>query len=555
MLSTLRIQNLALVDELVWELNRGLTAVTGETGAGKSVIVGALNLILGERADRAVIRSGEEKCTVEAVFDLSDTKAVDDILENAGAGVCEGGQLVLRRIISASGANKQFINCSPVTLQIMKAVGEYLVDLHGPHDHQSLLSKEHQRSLLDAFGASTDLWKDYRKAWRDWQEKLSAWKDLRDSERASEQEIDLLQHQINEIELADLDANEEEMVIERYRRSSNAVRLIELSGLIGESIDGDDGLVARMSDVQRAARELERIDPTVAPMLAGLATAAVELEELSRSVGDYREDVEVDPEEAAQLEERINLFESLKRKYGNTLGDVLEFHAKAAARLSAIQNRSGELDKLEAEAKAAEDQIVAIAEKLTDSRRKAAPNLAKQIETHLKDLGFKQSKFGVDVERLAELGPHGRDGVEFQFMPNPGEPAKPLRLIGSSGEISRVMLAVKSALADQDKVALLVFDEIDANVGGEVAHAVGAKMAGIADRRQVIVITHLAQVAARGHQHFVVDKVVQGKRTHSKLNLVESKQRVDEIARMLGGMGSESGRKHAEDLLAGARQA
>ncbi len=552
MLSTLRIQNLALVDELVWELNRGMTAVTGETGAGKSVIVGALNLILGERADRAMIRSGEEKCTVEAVFDLSDTKAVDEILENAGAGLCEGGQLVLRRIISESGANKQFINCSPVTLQVMKAVGEYLVDLHGPHDHQSLLSKEHQRSLLDAFGASVDLWKDYRKAWRDWQEKLRTWKELRDSERASEQEIDLLQYQINEIELADLDANEEETVLDRYRRSSNAVRLIELSGLIGESIDGDDGLVARMGDVQRAARELERLDPSVAPMLAGLATAAVELEDLSRSVGDYREDVDVDPEEAAVLEERINLFESLKRKYGDTLEEILEFHAKAAARLSAIQNRSGELDKLEADAKTAEGKVVAIAEKLTDMRRKAAPKLAKKIETHLKDLGFKQSKFGVDVDRLPELGPHGGDGVEFQFMPNPGEPAKPLRTIGSSGEISRVMLAVKSALADQDKVALLVFDEIDANVGGEVAHAVGAKMAGIADRRQVIVITHLAQVAARGHQHFVVDKVVEGKRTFSKLNLVEEDLRVEEIARMLGGMSSESGRKHAEELLAGA---
>jgi DNA repair protein RecN (Recombination protein N) len=328
--------------------------------------------------------------------------------------------------------------------------------------------------------------------------------------------------------------------------------LIELSGLISESIDGDDGLVARMGDVQRAARELERLDPSVAPMLAGLATAAVELEDLSRSVGDYRDDVDVDPEEAAVLEERINLFESLKRKYGDTLGDILEFHAKAAARLSAIQNRSGELDKLEADAKAAEDKVVAIAESLSDKRRKAAPKLAKKIETHLKDLGFKQSKFGVDVDRLTELGPHGGDGVEFQFMPNPGEPAKPLRLIGSSGEISRVMLAVKSALADQDKVALLVFDEIDANVGGEVAHAVGAKMAGIADRRQVIVITHLAQVAARGHQHFVVDKVVEGKRTHSKLNLVEDTHRVDEIARMLGGMSSESGRKHAEELLAGA---
>ena len=340
-------------------------------------------------------------------------------------------------------------------------------------------------------------------------------------------------------------------MLDRYRKSSNAVRLVELSGLISDAVDGDDGLASRLGDVQRAARELERLDPSTADLFSGLTTAVVELEELSRSVADYREDVEVDPEEASLLEERINLFESLKRKYGDSLADVIAFHEKAAQRLNGIENRGDELAKLEVAANQAQAIVDDLAEKLSAKRRKAAPKLAKVVEKNLADLGFKQSKFGVDVDRLAEPSAHGRDAVEFQFMPNPGEPAKPLRLIGSSGEISRVMLAVKSALADQDQVALLVFDEIDANVGGEVAHAVGAKMAGIAEKRQVIVITHLAQVAACGSSHFVVNKVVEGKRTHSTLTSLAADGRVNEITRMLGGKGSESGRKHAEELLAG----
>jgi len=551
MLTTLRIQNLALVEELVWELSPGMVSVTGETGAGKSVIVGALNLVLGERADRSLVRSGEDKCVVEAVFQLADTKKIDAILEESGGVACEDGQLLLRRVVSLNGSNKQFVNCSPVTLNVMKAIGEYLIDLHGPHDHQSLLSRDHQRRLLDAFGAGAQLHATYRREWKAWQDAHGRWKELRESERASEQEIDLLEHQIKEIEAAGLDDLDEEQMLERYRRGTNAVRLIELAGLIGDAVDGDDGVVARLGDVQRAARELERLDPSAAELFSGLDSAVIELGELSSGLADYRDDVEIDPREIARLEQRVDVIESLKRKYGDTLDEVKAFYERASERLHSIQNRGDELERLEAEATAAEARVREVGATLSAVRTAAAPKLAAEIEANLKDLGFKQSRFAVDVEPLDAPGPHGLDAVEFQFMPNPGEPAKPLRLIGSSGEISRVMLAVKSALAEQDEVALLVFDEIDANVGGEVAHAVGRKMQAIATKRQLITITHLPQVAACGGQHFVVDKVVEDERTHSKLREVTGDERVGEIARMLGGSTSESGRQHAKALLVG----
>ncbi|BCX46509.1 DNA repair protein RecN [Haloferula helveola] len=546
MLTLLKIRNLALVDELVWELGSGLVAVTGETGAGKSVIVGALKLVLGERADKSLIRTGESTCTVEAVFELGDSAEVDAVLEEGGLDVCEGGVLIVRRVIGAS-ANRQFVNDSPVTLALLKRVGELLVDLHGPHDHQSLLSTERQLVMLDAY-ADVDL-ASYRSAWHAWREKQSELDDLRDAESAGEQELELLRHQVDEIDAAELKPDEEDDITDRWRRAGNASRLVELSGAAANLLGEDEsGIVNMLGEVQRLVRELEKLDPTISEKTIGLESAVVELEELERSFRDYAEELDLDPSEAAELEERVNLFESLKRKYGPTLEAVLAHRDRCAEWLDSVENRGERLKRLEEQAAKLREAVDAAGRLIGTRRKKAAPRLAKEIAAQLRDLGFKQSSFEIRLEARRDPGVSGFETVEFFFGPNPGEPLLPLRQIASSGEVSRVMLAVKSALADQDSTPLMVFDEIDANVGGEIARAVGRKMAVLGERHQVVAITHFPQVAATAARHFVVEKQVTSGRTRSRLFPVTGDARIDELVRMLGGGGS-SARDMAQSLL------
>jgi len=550
MLTLLKIKNLALVEELTWDLGSGLVCVTGETGAGKSIIVGALKLVLGERADRGLIRSGEDSCTVEAIFDLQKPSEVNAVLEEAGLDPCEDNQLVIRRVIGASGGNKQFINCSPSTLTILKSLGQYLVDLHGPHDHQSLLSQERQLDMLDAYAGAEKDAEAYRSKYRAWRDAVREFENLSQSERANEQEIDLLKYQINEIEEADFKEGEETELEARYKVSSNSTHLLELSKkVLYELGDADDSVLSRLGDIARNVRELEKTDPALAENTGGFDSAQVELQELDSSLRDYVEGLEFDPQEVAAIEERINLLESLKRKYGARLEEIHEFRDEASAKLAKIEGRSDELDRLQKEIKTTRKAADTAAMKLSQKRRKSAPKLAKEIGSHLTELGFKRAKIDVLLEPLDEPGGGGIEQADFSFAPNPGEPSKPLRLIASSGEMSRVMLAVKSALANQDSIPLLVFDEIDANVGGEIAQAVGAKMASLGDSHQVISITHLPQVAALASCHYFVSKEFGKDRTRTVMKRVENDERVTEIARMLGGKEA-SARAHAESLLA-----
>ncbi|GAA5116481.1 DNA repair protein RecN [Luteolibacter yonseiensis] len=547
MLTLLKIRNLALVDELVWELGSGLIGVTGETGAGKSVIVGALKLVLGERAEKSLIRTGEETCSVEAVFELKDASEVNAVLEDGGLEACDGEQLIIRRVIGQS-ANRQFVNDSPVTLALLKRLGEHLVDLHGPHDHQSLLSVERQLSMLDAYAGADAPVSSYREAYRAWREKAAELEEIRHAENASEQELDLLRYQLEEIDRAQLKPEDEHDLEDRWRRASNASRLVETAAAATAALNGDDGILERLTEVQRLVRDLEKLDPSIRERTASLETACLELQDLESNLADYAGELDIDPEEAATLEERVNVIETLKRKYGPSLADVLARRETAAARLDTIENRGEKLETLERELSVCRETLDAAGKTLGTVRKKAAPKLAKEISSQLKDLGFKQSSFEVPLKPLPEPGPHGLEGVEFQFGPNPGEPLLPLRQIASSGEISRVMLAVKSALADQDATPLMVFDEIDANVGGEVAKAVGRKMAALGTRHQVVAITHFPQVAAMSAHHFVVEKEVSGGRTRSRLYPVGGETRIQELVRMLGG-GGEQARAMAASLL------
>jgi DNA repair protein RecN (Recombination protein N) len=539
-LSLLRIKNLALVEELEWEVGRGFIAVTGETGAGKSIIIGALQLLLGERGDKSLIRTGSENCTVEAIFTGTELAKLDDRLSESGIEPVES-ELIIKRSLTVSGANRQFINGSPTTIAMLKMLGDEFVDLHGPHDHQSLLSLDRQLELLDSFARAEDALAAHRKAYARWQQLIAEHAALNIAESAREQELDLLRHQVAEITSAKLRAAEEKEIEERYRLASNSKRLIELASAISQRLsEADDAVLSQLAETQRLLRELEKIDPSLASYAASHETAVVELSETARALSQYAENFDLDPSQLASLEQRVSLFETLKRKYGGTLAEVIEFGDRAAERMSRIEGRDEELARLAAEIESARAEQERAAAALRKLRTKAAPKLSENVRRNLKDLGFRQSEFEATLTKLDTPRPSGLDTVEFLFSPNPGEPLKPLRAIASSGEISRLMLAIKSALAAHDSVPLLIFDEIDANVGGEIANAVGAKMKALAEAHQVICITHLPQVAAAASAHFVVTKEVSGGRTQTQLREVSGKARREEIARMLGGKGEEA---------------
>lgn len=548
-LTSLRIRNLALVEDLEWLLSRGFIAVTGETGSGKSIILGALKLILGERADKTLIRTGADNCTVEAVFEMDDPTKLNPWLEEQGVEPCEACTLLIKRTFAHTGANRQFINGSPTTLAVLHQLGNSLIDLHGPHDHQSLLSVEKQMELLDAFAGAVGLRKDYETIYRKLGSLTAEHKELSSSEAALERELDLLRHQVHEIEAAELQANEEEELMARYHVATNSRRLVELSTQISQRLsDADDAILVGLTELTRSFRELEKLDPSTAAFAQSHTSALGELEDLAQSVQRYSEKLDLDPEKLAELEDRVSLVETLKRKYGATVADVIAFGDEAAARLRKIESRGDELDRLAAEIEKTRAAVLEAGKKLSQKRSAAAPKLAADVRKQLRDLGFKKSEFEISLAPLQEPGVHGMENAEFQFAPNPGEPAKPLKAIASSGEISRVMLAVKSSLAGQDTIPLLVFDEIDANVGGEIAHTVGAKMRSLGARHQVLTITHLPQVASAAQAQFVVRKEFLDGRTISQLTEVAGQQRVDEIARMLGGK-SESALAHARELL------
>jgi len=547
-LTLLRIKNLALVEDLEWQMAPGFIAVTGETGAGKSIIIGALQLLLGERADKSLIRTGADLCTVEAIFSGDDLQRLNPQLIEAGVEPCES-DLIIKRTLSAAGTNRQFINGSPTTLLILKNLGDELVDLHGPHDHQSLLSPDKQLSLLDSFARAQEQLGEYRKRFRQLQTLLADHAALDTVETAREQELDLLRHQINEITAAKLVAGEEEEIESRYKLASNSKRLIELASAVANKlVEADDSVLSQLAETQRLLRELERIDNSIAQFSSAHAASVVELSEIARSLSNYAEKLDLDPAQLSALEQRVSLFETLKRKYGGSIAEVIEFGQRAAERMRKIEGRDAELERLATEIEKVRVQMNHAGEVLRKLRVQAAPKLSENIRRNLRDLGFRQSEFEVKVAALDEPRLNGFDSVELLFSPNPGEPLKPLRAVASSGEISRLMLAVKSALAAHDAIPLLVFDEIDTNVGGEIAHAVGAKMRTLGRDHQVICITHLPQVAATASSHFVVTKEVVRGRTFSDLCEVSGKARREEIARMLGGK-SESALELAASLL------
>jgi len=548
-LASLRIRNLALVEDLLWEPHTGFVVITGETGAGKSIIVGGVKLLVGERADKSAIRSGCDSCTVEGVFLLEKSSPLHEILDEGGVEPCEQGRLIIRRTLSTNGSGKQFANGSPCTLALLRQIGDLLLDLHGPHDHQSLFSKDQQLLLVDGFADAAPLRLDYSVARKNWMRLVEEKQRLAGDAAALARELDLLTHQTEEIGHASLEPGEEDPLLARQKASANSRRLSEICAeLAALASESDDSLSSRLGDVNRLARELHRLDPHGEGLEKSAAGLFESLQDFAREVDSYASSLETDPAELSKIESRLDVLQSLKRKYGATVEDVIAFGEIAAARLAELRNREERGAGLDDEIAAVSRTMGTAAQKLTVARRSAAPKLTTLVKRHLADLGFAKSGFSISLDPLDTPGPLGCESVEFLFSPNPGEPERPLRAIASSGEISRVMLAIKTALAAQDSVPVLIFDEIDANVGGEIGAKVGAKMKELGRSHQVFCITHLPQVAALASSHFIVAKDTTGKRTSTSLAEAEGSSREAEIARMLGGNPS-SALTHAKALL------
>ena len=550
MLTSLRVKNLALVDNIRVEFKPGLNVITGETGAGKSIIIGALNLLLGDRADKGLIRSGEDACGAEAFFTLKDSSAIDEILEEFSLDPCEDGQLIIRRIVKTSGSTQNMVNDSPVTLQVLKRIGELLVDLHGPHDHQSLLSPEFQLDLLDAFGHLWTIRESYEHAYRELCELQQHKVELSGPEDGLAEQIDLLSYRAKEIEDAAPVEGEEEKIEQEHQIIGHAQRILELgNGIVEGMVDADTSVFNTLADTQKNLEELGRLVPEAEIWRIEVRELAARLQELNATMHRFLDHVEADPARLEWLDQRLATYQKLKRKYAPTVSELLEILKHTKQRLHDLQSRGEQLAAVNAEIEKVGKVVRSHGESLRGKRKAAAGKLAEAVTRELRMLGFQHGTFAVDL-RDAEPRASGMDDIEFGFAPNVGEPMQPLRAIASSGEISRVMLAVKVVLAGHDRIPVLVFDEIDANVGGEMGSAIGRKLEEVARNHQVICVTHLPQVAVFGNHHLAVAKHVRNDRTFTEVQPLAETARVEEVARMLGGRDLTSVTlKHAREML------
>lgn len=551
MLQTLNVKNLAIVENINIEFEDGLNVITGETGAGKSIIAGALSLILGERADKNMIRAGEDKCSVDTVFQLKDTAPIDEALDDLGIDNCEDGLLLIRRVISTSGAGKLLINNCSVTLQALKQIGTLLIDMHGPHDHQSLLSKDFQMDLLDAFGHTQKTCSEYNDIYREVLDLKNRRQALNGDEQEVAQQIDLLAYQVNEIEEANFTENDEEELKKEHTIAANTQSILELSNGIHNALtESDEAAYDAVAVAQNMLRKLAGILEEAGEWEKEAESINIQIQELSKSVNDCVRNLDEDPNRLQELDDRMTLLQSLKRKYGSSIPEILVFLEKARTRLDDLTSRGERIAETDALIEKTVKKLKTSGQKLSKERHSAAADLAKAITKELRNLGFEHGSFSVDLE-AAEPGPRGIDDIEFGFAPNLGEPSRPLRSIASSGEISRVMLATKAVLAKHDRIPVLVFDEIDSNVGGEMGNAIGRKLRAVANNHQVLCITHLPQVAVQGTNHMVVSKEVENKRTRTSIRKVSDDDRAEEIARMLGGKDLTSVTlAHAREMLA-----
>jgi DNA repair protein RecN (Recombination protein N) len=550
MLSELRIRNFALIDRLSVRLGPGLNVLTGETGAGKSIIVGALSLLLGERASSEVVRSGEERASIEGVFEVDGRDDLARLLDERGIEA-DDGVLVLKREVAAGGRSRAWVNGSPATASLLGEIGRMLVDLHGQHEHQTLLRRDEQRAILDAYAGTGDLVARVRAAHGAVADLRREAADLERRRREALQRADFLRFQADEIEKAALAPGEEEALEDEARRLSHSEELTSLSAQLYDAVTGSDrSILGTFGHLSRAVDHLLRIDPSQEGVRELYDTAYYALQELGERMERYAQTVEHDPARLDEIRRRQDLIFRLRTKYGGTIDEVLAIGRAARDELDLIDGADFELGALQKRLRHAAAELESLAAELTARRTEAAARLADEANAVLPDLGMSGGRFEVARLPLAEAAAFGAEEVEFRVSLNRGFDPRPLSFVASGGEMSRIMLALKTILARLDAVPTLVFDEVDAGIGGRVALQVGDKMREVAGSHQVFAITHLPQIASRATTHLLVSKHERDGRTATEVATLEDDERIREIARMLGGdPESAVSLEHARELL------
>ncbi|MFL5584325.1 MAG: DNA repair protein RecN, partial [Gemmatimonadaceae bacterium] len=550
MLTELRIRNFAIIEQVTLPLAEGFNVLSGETGAGKSIIVGALGLLLGERASADLIRSGAEKATVEGVFDVTNLKGIVELADERGIEV-EDETLVLKREIATNGRGRAWINGATVTATVLAEIGRQLVNLHGQHDAQTLLDSESQRRILDAFGGAESQADLVAKTYSELSSVRREISTLSSRRAEAEKRADYLRHVAREIEEARLTPGEDAKLEDEARVLENADELRTLASSLNDLLSGEEGSVlSQLGAAQRPLAAIERIDPSAARMQELFDAGFYALQELARSVEDYAGSVDLDPDRLEEVRQRRDRLFGLLKKYGPTLDDVIEAGRSARAELDLIDTAQFDLANLTAREADARRRLSAEAEKLSERRHSAAKKLAKAVDTLLPPLGMPDGRFVVTLIARDEPTAEGAEDVEFRVALNVGHEDRPLARVASGGELSRVMLALKTILARVDRVPTLIFDEVDAGIGGRVGLQVGDTLRRVAKEHQVFAISHLPQIAARAHHHIVVAKGAKGGVTTADITVLDGTNRVNEIARMLGGdPESKVSRAHAKELL------
>lgn len=551
MLQLLRIRNLALLESVELEIGPGFTAVTGETGAGKSILLGALSLLAGSRADKSVIRQGADACEVEAALFFRDESEVHGALERLGLPPCEEGTLLLRRSVAREKAPRISVNGGLATLGALEELGGLWIDFHGPGEPRRLLKEACQLELLDLYAGHAPLVGAHAAAFEAWRAAARELETLKGETILPAGEIDHLRKQLAAIDALELGDESLAELERKFSRMSSAQELLATARGIADGLTGDDGLLGRLAVLVRGGRHLENLDPGSKALADRLAALAVELEDTGAEFDRLAGEFQFDPEEAAELERRMESWLDVRRRHGRTVAEVLEARERLARKLAAQGNVKEAIARQEAAVASTHAAARKTAAAVRKSRETAARGLAKEGAKRIAGLGFAKTEFSVRLADAPELRASGDCTCEFLFSPNVGEPALPLSKIASSGELARVMLALKTILAAVDSIPVLVFDEVDSNVGGEIGRVVGERLAAIATKHQVLCVTHLPQVAAHAATHLVVEKDQSGKRATVAIRAIEGsrKDRIEELARMLGDRAAKSALKHAEELL------
>ncbi|HEX7056107.1 MAG TPA: DNA repair protein RecN [Bacilli bacterium] len=570
MLKELSIRNLAVIESVQLRFSHGFHVLTGETGAGKSIIIDALGLIAGARGSADLVRFGCEKAEIEASFECAKAHPVWEELARLGIPASPDELLIIRREVTAQGKSSARVNGQMVNLAMLREIGERMVNIHGQHEHQSLLKTERHIELLDNYGGPdlSAAKEKYRSLYRAYAETAKELAHLRTAAMQGLQMADLYRFQCEEIAAAGLKIGEDELLAEEKRKLANAEKLAAAIAGAYDTLNGNgralEAAAQAMAQVEAAA-EFDK--GALMPLLEQLQNAYYQLEDAAFQLRDYRENLEFNPERLEQIEERLNTIYGLKRKYGGSIAAILEHYDKTAKELDMIENKDERIRQLEERSARELADLANAAERLSALRKNAAANLSKDIIAQLRDLQMEKAGFAVHITRIEEPGgvnvngtavkfsQDGWDSVEFLISANPGEPLKSLSKIASGGELSRIMLALKTIFAGMESIPVLVFDEVDTGVSGRAAQAIAEKLADLAKGFQVFCITHLPQVACAADQHFLILKEVSGDRTYTRVEPLSEQGRVQELARMLGGVEiTETTLHHASEMLRMAKE-